>query len=449
MAAPTLLVVSLVIFGLGKCSSIYEDKLEEAAQRSQSASNNFAYRSQAVRQAAESLHLDKPLFYFSLTTAAYPDTLYRIWLPSEREKMSRLIAATGNWPAVQRLDRAVRQVQLTEVGLPDSFPRLFELRNATDRISKADDLEKMAAPFDELAAIRSDLPAGHLINPALDELQNAVTTLRTELHPERMRRPAFHWYGLNNQYHEWLSGFVTGELGLDKEDFPVAQKIREPLFTSLTINALALFFSYLLAIPLGVYMARWKNSALDRWGQRGLLLLYTMPAFWLGMLLILIFGIPATPPWRVPGQQSFIGWFFQYFSSFVLPLITLTLHTLAVLVFQMRGGMLETLQQDYIRTARAKGLDEEAVHWHHAFRNALFPIITIFGTIFPALFSGSIIVELLFNFSGIGQLVQGAFSNNNHPVLFALLMFASIFTIVGNLIADILYTWADPRVRFR
>lgn len=449
IAVPTLLLVSLIIFGLGKCSSVREDKLEEAAQRSESAKNNFTYRDQAIRQAAESLHLDKPVFYFSLTTTAYPDTLYRIWLSSEREKMVRLIAVTGNWPTVQRLHQAIRQTQMAIVSLPDTFPQLFALRNVVDQIYKADRLEKIAAPLHDLATIRPTFPAHPSLDPTLDALEKAALSLQSELHPERMRRPAFYWHGLNNQYHEWLSGFVTGNLGLDKQDFPVAQKIKEPLLTTLTINGLALVLAYLLAIPLGVYMARWKNGVLDRWGQRLLLLLYAMPAFWLGMLLILVFGIPNTPSWRVPTQQSFISWFFQHFSSFILPLLTLTLHTLAVLAFQMRGGMLDTLRQDYIRTARAKGLDEQTVYWRHAFRNALFPIITVFGSVFPGIFAGSVIVELLFNFSGIGQLVQGSFADNNHPVLFALLMFASMFTIVSNLIADILYAWADPRVRFR
>jgi peptide/nickel transport system permease protein len=350
---------------------------------------------------------------------------------------------------VQHLHQAIQRTQLVLVSLPDTFPQLLNLRNSVDQIYKADRLEKIAALFHELATIRASLPEHPLLHPALDALQAASATLQSDLHPERMRRPAFYWHGLNNQYHEWISGFVTGNLGLDKQDFPVAQKIKEPLLTTLAINGLALLLSYLLAIPLGVYMARWKNGALDRWGQRGLLLLYAMPAFWLGMLLILAFGIPSTPPWRVPAQQSFISWFFQHFSSFILPLLTLTLHTLAVLAFQMRGGMLDTLKQDYIRTARAKGLDEEAVHWQHAFRNALFPIITVFGSVFPSVFAGSVIVELLFNFSGIGQLLQGSFAGNNHPVLFALLMFASMFTIFSNLIADILYAWADPRVRFR
>ena len=110
--------------------------------------------------------------------------------------------------------------------------------------------------------------------------------------------------------------------------------------------------------------------------------------------------------------------------------------------------MLDTLEQDYIRTARAKGLDEDTVYWRHAFRNALFPVITVFGSIFPAVFSGSVVVELLFHFEGIGQLIQRTLSGNNHPVLFVLLMFAAAFTMLGNLMADLLYAWADPRVRY-
>jgi ABC-type dipeptide/oligopeptide/nickel transport system permease component len=126
----------------------------------------------------------------------------------------------------------------------------------------------------------------------------------------------------------------------------------------------------------------------------------------------------------------------------------LTLYALASITLQMRGGMLETLGLDYIRTARAKGVKEDEVFWTHAFRNALFPVITIFASVFPALFTGSLVIETLFNFPGMGQKAQTAFQEHDLAILSAILMAAAIFTILGNLVADILYAVADPRVRF-
>ena len=132
----------------------------------------------------------------------------------------------------------------------------------------------------------------------------------------------------------------------------------------------------------------------------------------------------------------------------VLPAVCLGAPFAGYIARLTRTSLLEVLQLDYIRTARAKGLDEHRVHWHHAFRNALFPVITVFGSVFPSIFSGALVVELLFGYQGIGQLVATAFGDNDHPMLFALLMFAAIFTVAGTLMADVLYAWADPRVRY-
>jgi len=124
------------------------------------------------------------------------------------------------------------------------------------------------------------------------------------------------------------------------------------------------------------------------------------------------------------------------------------MYSLAIISIQMRGGMVETLGQDYIRTARAKGVREEDVYWTHAFRNAVFPIITIFGSVFPALFTGSLVIETLFNFPGMGQKAQEAFLSQDLAILSAILMAAAVLTISGNLVADMMYAWVDPRVRY-
>jgi peptide/nickel transport system permease protein len=121
---------------------------------------------------------------------------------------------------------------------------------------------------------------------------------------------------------------------------------------------------------------------------------------------------------------------------------------MGILAIQMRAGMLDTLDKDFIRTARAKGVGEEEVHWKHAFRNALFPIITVFASVLPALFTGSLVVEALFGFPGMGSKTFEAYLNSDLPLLSVIIMVAALLTILGNLIADLLYAWADPRVRF-
>jgi peptide/nickel transport system permease protein len=211
---------------------------------------------------------------------------------------------------------------------------------------------------------------------------------------------------------------------------------------------------------LGVEMARRKDTAFDRFAKRALILLHAMPVFWLGGLLVILF---CSPIWGKPlienpyldisdswnmNSQSFLDWFMGKVHKFVLPILVLTLYALTYITLQMRGGMLEALGLDYIRTARAKGVSDENVYWLHAFRNALFPVITIFASVFPALFTGSLVIETLFNFPGMGQKAQTAFLNQDLAILSAILLTAALFTILGNLIADLLYALADPRVRF-
>jgi ABC-type dipeptide/oligopeptide/nickel transport system permease component len=131
-----------------------------------------------------------------------------------------------------------------------------------------------------------------------------------------------------------------------------------------------------------------------------------------------------------------------------LPILTIALQALAVLTLQMRGGILHVIGQDFIRTARAKGVDEEAVYWRHAYGNALFPLIATFPDLFPGIFAGSIVVERLFNYYGIGSKTMEAINTSDYPLIFIIVMLVASIIVFANLVADLLYAWADPRVRF-
>jgi peptide/nickel transport system permease protein len=241
---------------------------------------------------------------------------------------------------------------------------------------------------------------------------------------------------------------------------PVWDEIKPALLATAALSGIALLLAFLIAIPLGVEMARFRNSRFDRWSKQLLFFLHSMPVFWLGGILVIlftgsIFGRPiidnpyldVTDQW-LAGTESFTSWFVRKVPGFIMPVAVLTLHALALIAMQIRGGMLETLRQDYIRTARAKGLDEDDVYWKHAFLNALFPIITLFGALLPALLTGSLVVETLFNFPGLGVKTQTAFLNHDLGTLSAILMAVAILTVTGNLVTDMLYALADPRVRF-
>ncbi|MBL7806292.1 MAG: ABC transporter permease [Saprospiraceae bacterium] len=463
LALPTLLIISFLAFGLGKCApgdpvvNVFGDQSLQTLDPTKQAEN---YRANAAR-----LGLDGPLFYISFTSAAYPDTLWRIYPPDRRDRLKKWVGQTGNWQATSELDQAIIETVRQVEPLPDVWFKNPAIRVELATLVRATtfpDLDTSAVRLSRhFSAVANDSlrqPAG--LMAALNQLNLAVQQLHTQQTPGKLTTPALYWNGLNNQYHHWLSGFVTGNLGLTRKKVSVWQDVQAAMMATLTINGLAILLTYLIAIPFGVEMARRRGGWLDRWGKRLLFFVYSMPVFWLGALLVLLimsteWGRSNMPSlyfdiqdsW-VPGKTNFGDWWSANSSKCVLPILILVLHMLGILAIQMRAGMLSALEMDFIRTARAKGVGEEEVYWKHAFRNALFPIITVFASVLPALFTGSLVVEAMFGFPGMGSKTFEAYLNSDLPLLSVIIMVAAVLTILGSLIADLLYAWADPRVRF-
>lgn len=443
LALPTLFVISLVTFAMSRFTGT---GLE---------SENYREKPAAYLEKARKLGLDQPLFYCGLTSLAYPDTLHRIFPLEVREHLEVLTRQSGNWAAAGRFWQAVTtglDPDLKSVAGPVliTFKSLRQIRDL-DKLSGA--LQKLGAQVDTLkdAALRT----------RLKNRMSGIATCFAELQARnqiwKLYVPALHWYGTQNQYHHWASGFITGNPGYSRiTGNPLLTEMKPRLIMTLLINGVALFLAFLIGVPLGVWMARRHRQPPDVWMRGLLLLLHSIPIIWLGSLLIillsrrdiglgLIDGVGAEP-WLMSGK-TFGEWMRDNWEKLILPILTLMLHLLAIMVLQMRNGVLEVVKQDFIRTARAKGLSEQLVFWRHAFRNALFPIITLFASFFPAVFSGSLIIEYLFDFPGMGTKMQSAFSSNDYAVLFAMVMFVAIVTILSSVVADLLYAWADPRVR--
>lgn len=457
LALPTLLVISLITFGLSKCAP--GDAVRKIYGENLSKSLDPEAQAAAYGENAAKLGLDKPVFYFSLTTAVFPDTLYRIFPPERQKRLRALTAESGNWPLVTRYEaQLAASIRMME-RLPDSMAQKANARFVLSNFFSVYESEQLPSALSQLAGLADSFR--HSAPPfarQLDSLRTLAGVLSIPAATSWFPTPAFYWYGMDNQYHHWLTGFLTGHLDVSYDSRnPVGEDLYWYVFPTLLLNGLALLLAYLVAVPLGVNLARRRQEPFDIWTRRGLLFLYALPVFWMGSLLVFGFATPgyglhlidgiSPEPWK-GSQKTFFEWSTSNASKFVLPVLTLAIHALAVLAMQMRGGMLDVIGQDFIRTARAKGVPEEQVFWRHAFRNALFPIITVFASVFPAVFAGSLVVEYLFNFPGMGIKTQEAFIIRDYPVLFAIMMFAAVLTILGSLIADLLFAWADPRVRF-
>ena len=249
-------------------------------------------------------------------------------------------------------------------------------------------------------------------------------------------------------------GFIRFDFGKNYELQPVSEVIKGGLFWTVLLSFCSILLTYSIAIPLGVYSAKRKGSTADNLISTVLFMLYSLPNFWVATLMIVylceVLGwFPVFGLGDVAADATFLETFQTRAYHLILPLFCWTYPSLAFLSRQMRGGMLVTLSQDFIRTARAKGLSEKMVIWKHGFRNSLLPIITLFANVFPRMVSGSIVIEVIFGIPGMGKIMLDAINSSDFPTVFTMVMLTALLTMIGYLIADILYALVDPRIRYK
>ena len=268
-------------------------------------------------------------------------------------------------------------------------------------------------------------------------------------------------YGLDKplpvRYILWLGKMVTLDFGNSYKDHrPVTERVLEALPITIQLNLISIFFIYLLSIPLGIFSATHQHSWGDRISTVGLFLLYSLPNFWVAMLLMFFLGGGLYLNWFPVYGISSIGaedwpwheWLLDRLWHMVLPVFCLTYGSLAMLSRYARAGIIDTIRQDYIRTARAYGFSERTVIYRYALRNSLIPIITLVGTLLPVMIGGSVIIESIFTVPGMGRLSFEAILSRDYPMIMGILSFSAILTLIGLVISDILYVFVDPRIKF-
>jgi len=455
---PTLLVISLVSFGLSKVAP--GDPVDLLIGGGGIEGRDLLDAERVYRETAHFLGLDQPAFYFTLTTQAYPDTLHRIVNRDRRKTLKRLIGRYGNWPEIQNYYHALRRAQMAHDRYPDSLrsDASVELGKFLQQLNFSYAPSRVEYLLTKLKDVsHSDSQLNEQVGRPLQRLNDAYRRVEAQAKPGRHYLPKVIWHGAANQYHRWISDFVRADFGISYvTGSPVGEQLREALGVTLLLNGTAILLAYLLAVPLGVTMAVRRDTVYDRLATIGLFILYSLPSFWIATLLVLFvttpeygmdwfptMGLGHIPEGAGLGQTLRIRMHHLF-----LPVFCLTYGFLAFISRQMRGGMLDTLQQDYIRTARAKGLPERRVIWKHAFRNALFPIITLLASVFPAALGGSFVIEYIFNIPGMGKLTIDSIYQQDWPVLYAVLMLGAVLTMGGILLADLLYALVDPRVKY-
>ncbi|MFO1518230.1 MAG: ABC transporter permease [bacterium] len=271
-------------------------------------------------------------------------------------------------------------------------------------------------------------------------------------------RKTAEWVGENwIQYTRWLKRICLLDFGESFKDHrPVIQKIKEALPITLTLNLIELFIVYFISIPLGVFSALRRDSLLDRGVVLTLFILYSLPTFWVATLLIMVFASGDYFNWfpivgLVSDGAESLPWY-QWIGNvawhLVLPVVCMVYGSFAFLSRFSRANMLEVIHQDYVRTARAKGLSERKVIWKHAFRNSLIPQITLMGTLLPGLMGGSVIIEQIFSIPGMGKLGFESVLARDYPTVMAIAAIEAMLTLISLLLSDLAYVWVDPRISF-
>lgn len=252
------------------------------------------------------------------------------------------------------------------------------------------------------------------------------------------------------QYFDYVAKLAHGNFGYSYHyNQPVRALLAENLPKSAILLALSYAVALVLAIPIGIFQAVRRNSIWDHLLTSGALVGYSMPVFWLGIILILIFSVhlPLLPS-EAPQGSSVLA-ILSDPAGLVLPVATIALVNVAMFSRFVRGSAIENLVQDYIRTARGKGLPERAVLFAHLLRNSLIPIITLLGLSFPVVITWFVVAESVFNYPGLGLLFWTAALKHDYPTLMGVTVVVGVGTVLGNLVADVLYAIVDPRIRYQ
>lgn len=456
---PTIFVISLLTFMLSV--SVPGDPVEQmlSTNSETGTSQNALASEMAYIDKRKQLGLDLPVFYFSLSDAATPKNLHEIPKKFHRKNLARFIDMYGNWPKIDAYYQSLKTLEMSTLNTARDSANadaLILIRDNIYQLFIQPDDNTIQAAFSKIGANLDQYASLSGIRPDFNKAKAAYSTMKSNPTLEKKYIPAIHWYGAQCQYHQWITKFMTGDFGISyKDQRPVKSVLLDAVRWTVMLSVFSIILTYLIAIPLGVVSAAHKGRKRDQVISTFLFILYSLPSFWVATLLIMFLGggdfLDWFPAYGVGEVEDGMG-FFEVLGirlyHLVLPLICYTYGSLAFLSRQMRGAMINALSQDYVRTARAKGLDETSVLWKHGFKNSLLPIITLFASVFPLAISGSIVLEIIFSIPGMGKLAYDALVARNYPVVYSVVMFSAILTLVGYLVADILYALVDPRISY-
>jgi peptide/nickel transport system permease protein len=462
LMVPSLFAIMVIAFMISRSGSLDPvEAINPVATGTRANGNDLGRIRKDYAAFAHQLGLDLPIFYFELSSLAYPDTLHHIINWRERGTYTELAGRTGNWEAIDAYRRQVIafEAKAFAPGQQAADPAvLLEIQRSIIEFPlhvKQEDIRSQLHLMDSLVVGDSLLAA--TLRPDLARLQASFERIFAESTGWRRYVPRLVWHGTQNQFHDWLMRMVRFDFGVSYLDHrPVGEKITEALPWSIMMAVFAYLVSFAVAIPLGVFFVRKRGTTQDSVAATLLFLLYSVPTFVSAMLAMMLFCNPEFFYWfpvagvrdDMHASYSLTGKVLDIAHHLVLPTLLYAYHGATLLSRIMRVSMLDTIHSDYIRTARAKGVNERHIIWRHAMRNSLLPVIGTLSGLPAALVTGSITIETIFSVPGMGNLVTQASGHDDHPVIVAVFTMAGLLTILGVLLGDILLALSDPRVTY-
>ena len=416
------------------------------AQHGANYKSSILNSSELKKELYSEMGLDLPVFYFSLNAYNYCDTLNRIVDKKQRTAAERMTHQYGCWPEIQSYYQEIKSA------IANKDPAEHALR----ALLTAYDTVKLNSLIEQ---IRSTSPnTGKLIETKMTEIQENTSSLGNYI-------PTINYNGVKNQYHIWLFGNGVNREGIFRGDFGLSFKTGQPirdfiwkkLGFSMELILFAMVLAFATAVPTGLRLSRVKSKKKKNLLSLPIYVLYSIPGYLCATLLIFFFANAQTLHWFPesglypigyhPNDHSYIENLLTGLPYMVLPICTYGFSAFAYITKLTTNISTEELNFDYARTALGKGLSIKKVVQKHIFRNTLIPLITIFTQILPAAVGGTLIVELIFQYPGLGKTTYDAAINSNYPVIIAVFTITGLFTLVAYLIADVLYAIADPKLR--
>jgi len=445
----SLWIISVCLFFLQKNATVDVVMLQSKARSNGSfyvhpLAAEKVYRAEAVR-----LNLDRPLFYFAMKPVMFPDTFYKVQYPEAVKVQKKLLLATGDWALVQTYFQT----------LTAFYEKVAQTENGQVSIFWKQQLQEMANTAD-LSVVKAACQASdEMREPYIEELRK-IEGLLIRL---SYQSPSFfswlpfpRWNGFDNQFHLWFSKIIHGDIGISSRDGrPVLDKLKEAIPWTLWVNGLAILLAYMFAMPVGILMAVLPKSRWLRWINNFLLALYALPAFWVGSMLLFQATLPeygfsffSISGWSgLQREGGFLSQPIPFLLQLSLPVFCMSYGLAAYLTSYMQSTFSKVLKEPYMLFAKTKGISRTRLYFKHALPNALLPQIVFVAGIIPALITGSVVIEVIFNIPGMGRLFIDSMLSQDFTTVYSFVLLVSVLTAVGLIVSDILLVVTDPRIR--